>query len=465
VRSSALRGGSARPRPAAPALLLPAALGLLLLAPLATPATAGAGTPNVLLITIDTLRADHVSSYGYHRPTTPELDRLLAAGVRFTDARTVEPLTGPSLCSLLTSIHPHEHGATRNGLPMRPRLPSLPKYLRRAGYSTAAFVGNWTLRDRLTGLGEHFETYGEIFSRRRWFLFNREATAEDLNEAALDWMEEHRKREPERPYLLWVHYVEPHAPYRLHKEFAPPLGISLDAEVISRPDRYDTEVAYVDHQVGRLLAALEKMGAMADTLVVFASDHGESLGEHDYWGHGRNVYENNLAIPMGLAWAGHLAAGREISAPALIIDLAPTVLDLLGVEGGKGMRGYDWGPVLRGQAAPPADRLSGFQAHKGAVTGAGDADRAREKGLLEVAILRGGKKEVLRVKTGVRRLFDVAADPGELGSLVAPDSPPSPELKAWLDLVEKGLKAAGDLPVGPLDDESLKKMRALGYVD
>jgi len=170
----------------------------------------GPRLPNVLIITVDTLRADHLGAYGYTRNTSPTLDKLMREGVRFTQARTVEPLTGPALCSMLTSRYPHEHGASRNGLRMRSGMASLPKALQAHGYRTSAFVGNWTLRDKLSGLAEHFEFYEEIVSRRRWFgLAKGEATAEDLNRAFADWLADHAARHGDRPFMAWVHYVGP----------------------------------------------------------------------------------------------------------------------------------------------------------------------------------------------------------------------------------------------------------------
>ena len=143
---------------------------------------------------------------------------------------------------MFTSLHPHEHGATRNGLRLRPDAPSLARVLDRRGYRTAAFVGNWTLRNGISGLGEHFESYDEVFTRKRWFgLFKGEATAEDLTDAALAWLAEHREDGTGRPFLLWVHYVEPHAPYRLQEQlrrrgWASPTG---DGEVSrQRPLRH-----------------------------------------------------------------------------------------------------------------------------------------------------------------------------------------------------------------------------------
>jgi arylsulfatase A-like enzyme len=446
-------------RRAAAAIALPAVLAALLAgaAPLQEPARAPR-FPNVLIVTVDALRADRLSAYGYRRPTTPNLDRLLAAGVRFREARTVEPLTNPAICSMLTSLYPHEHGATRNGLRLRPGLPSLATVLGRRGYKTAAFIGNWTLKNALSGLGEHFETYGEVLGRKRWLgLFKGEATAEDLTAEALAWLAAGRGR---APFLLWVHYVEPHAPYRLQTSVAGRLGVATGGEV-SRSDRYDTEVAFADHHIGRLLAAIEGDPALrAETLVVFAADHGESLGEHGYWGHGRNLYEPTLLIPMGLAWPGRIHPGT-IDAPALNIDLAPTVLGLAGLPVPDGFRGFDWTPVLRGEQTPPRGRVAWFEAHKGAVLSTQEAASARRAGLLEVALLAGGRKEVFHVGDRRRWLFDLASDPREERS--ATGSAPSEPLRGFLATVERGLAASDRQPVPGLDPESARALRALGY--
>ncbi|NJL27021.1 MAG: sulfatase [Thermoanaerobaculia bacterium] len=318
--------------------------------------------PNVVLLVVDTLRFDHLSSLGYPAPITPTLDRLLGGGVVFTQARVPEPLTAPSMVSMLTSLYPHEHGATRNGLAMRPNLPSLTSLLARRGYRTAAFVGNWTLRDKLTGLAEHFEDYREVLTRRRWFgIRTREATAQDLNEEALGWVEDHVAANPSQPFFLWIHYVEPHAPYRLHGKQAARLGLS-SAGSVANADRYATEVAFVDDAIGDLLARLDELSPAAQTLFVFLSDHGESLGEHGEWGHGRDLYENCLHVPMGLAWAGHLAP-RRIEAAASTLDLTPTVLGLLGSPlrspcvVSTGRRFCVAKPSLR-RAVPPFTRLT-----------------------------------------------------------------------------------------------------------
>ena len=162
-----------------PALTL--GIAALVAGPTALVAADSEAPPNVLLITVDALRADRISAYGYERTTSPNIDRLIARGAKFTQARTVEPLTSPAMCSVFTSTYPHDNGATRNGLRMRPDLPSLPILLQSHGYRTAAVISNWTLKNKLSGLGEHFERYDEVMKRRRWFgLFNPEANAESM---------------------------------------------------------------------------------------------------------------------------------------------------------------------------------------------------------------------------------------------------------------------------------------------
>ncbi len=210
----------------------------------------------MVIITVDALRADRLSSYAYGRPTSPAIDAILDDGLRFDAARTSEPLTNPSMCSMITGVEPQEHAATRNGLRMREGLDSLPKVLSGHGWRTAAFISNWTLKDNLSRLGEHFDDYGEVFTRRRWFgLLNSEATGEDVTDEVLEWVERMSPSDSTAPFMIWAHYVEPHAPYRFHPEYADRLGIT-DKDP-AKNDRYDTEVAAVDQAIGRLIAGLQ----------------------------------------------------------------------------------------------------------------------------------------------------------------------------------------------------------------
>lgn len=416
----------------------------------------------VVLVVVDTLRADRLSAYGYPRPTSPDIDALLARGARFTQARTSEPLTAPAMATMLTGLEPHQHGTTRNGLRIETGLASLPRLLAERGFRTAAFVGSWVLRDHLCGFAEHFQVYQEVLTRKRWFgMFNREADAHDLTDAALQWLREHRRDAPEQPPLLWVHYIEPHAPYRFHDECATRLGITSTAP--SRADRYDTEVAAVDAEVGRLVDGLVDLLAPRPPLIVFLSDHGENLGERGAWGHGRLLYEQTLRIPLGVVWEGVIQPST-VDGPALIADLPTTVLRLLGVEPPPGWAGRDWSAVLRGETAPVFDRTMCVQAHRGAVQSRHESDRARSRGLLRVGVVTGARKEIHGLRRQQLELYDLDADPGELANL-ASGSTPSAALAACLAEIIGGLERLAAPPGDELDPESLEQLRALGYLD
>ncbi|HVR43939.1 MAG TPA: sulfatase [Thermoanaerobaculia bacterium] len=418
-------------------------------------------SPNVLLITVDTLRADRLSSYGYHRPTSPHIDRLIDQGVRFTQARTVEPLTGPAIASILTSRHPHEHGATRNALRIRPGLSSVARILRRERYTTVAFVSNWTLKSSVSGLDEHFHEYEEVLLRKRWLgLFKEESIAEDVTEAALEWLEEWREQGKE-PFFMWAHYTDPHAPYLHRSRFAGRLRIPRSPSRASASERYDTEIAAVDHAIGEILEALRRDPLLRDTLVVFTSDHGESFGEHGAWGHGRTLWEEAVRIPLAFVWPGRLPPA-VIDAPARSIDIAPTILGILDIESPEAFGGHDWSGVLRSGEAPPVLRTL-IQAHRGAVLPGRDHDEAREKGLLEVAVIEDQIKNSYRPGGGRIRSFDLSRDPGEHRNLANGSDGPSGALSAWLDRVHDGLRSATELPAA-LDAEAVEKLRALGYL-
>ncbi|MEE8277115.1 MAG: sulfatase-like hydrolase/transferase, partial [Thermoanaerobaculia bacterium] len=294
-------------------------------------------------------------------------------------------------------------------------------------------------------------------------MVRREATAEDLNQAAIDWLDQQLTSRERRPFFLWLHYVEPHAPYRLHRSFLNQLGADPGGELYSASGRYDTEIAYVDHQISRLLDAVSER-VDAEVLTIFVADHGESLGEHGYWGHGRHVYEATLWIPMGIVWPERLAP-RVIEAPSLIIDLAPTILGLLELPIPEFFQGFDWAPVLSLGADPPVDRESYYQSHRGATSAKEDLSRSRQKGLLEVARLEGWHKEIFRVTNGRRRMFDVRSDRAEEEGLVELRSEVSEDLGRWLEAVRHGLALADELPPPSLSDEDLERLRALGYID
>lgn len=199
-------------------------------------------------------------------------------------------------------------------------------------------------------------------------------------------------------------------------------------------------------------------------MTIFTADHGESLGEHGYWGHGRHVYDATLHIPMGITWPGRLAP-RVIETPALITDLAPTLLGLVGLPVPEFFQGLDWTPVVWGEEPAPAGRVTYYQAHKGVTSPKEDPNKTRQRGLLEVARLEEGVKEILRVPKNLRRLFDLGTDPSERQDLATPRSEISDDLRSWLETVQAGLAVADQLPPPSLSQEDLEALRALGYIE
>jgi len=307
-----------------------------------TPTAAVAFPRHVLIVTIDTLRADRLGCYGYAGAATPVLDGLAARGARFPTAVAHVPLTTPSHASILTGLTPLRNGVRDNGDYVLPdEIPTLAEAFHDAGYRTAAFVSGFPL-DRRFGLARGFDVYDDRLphgdDRRRAAYVERRA---DLTTAAARaWLD----AGPRAPWFLWVHYFDPHAPYEPPPEVA--------ARFAGRP--YDGEVAFVDAQLGELLRLVESRGSLPRTLVFVTADHGEALGEHGEETHGVFVYDSTLRVPWIMAGPG-VPAGAVPPVVARGIDVAPTLLDLAGALPPRAaMEGRSLGPALRGQPMPDA---------------------------------------------------------------------------------------------------------------
>jgi arylsulfatase A-like enzyme/Tfp pilus assembly protein PilF len=299
----------------------------------------GPEKPNVLLVTIDTLRADRLGCYGYAKASTPTLDGLAARGVRFATAVAHVPLTTPSHASILTGLTPLRHGVRDNGQALPAQVATLAETFRGAGYRTAAFVSGFPL-DRRFGLDRGFETYDDRLphgsdARRSAYV---ERPAGGTTKAALAWLEGRQE-----PWFLWVHYFDPHSPYEPPPEFA--AGASKEP--------YDGEIAYVDAQIASLLRRLDENALRRRTLVLVTADHGESLGEHGEATHGVFVYDSTLRVPFILA-GREIPAGRVASTVARLVDVAPTLLDVAGVPHGAPMDGRSLWPAALGKELPDA---------------------------------------------------------------------------------------------------------------
>jgi choline-sulfatase len=427
----------------APGLL---ALGLLVIAGCGL----RGGTPhNVLLVIIDTLRADHLGCYGRQQAVTPNADRLAGEGIRFTDAVSHVPVTAPSITTILTGVHPPAHGVRDNGIFRLPEsIPTLAEAFSAGGYRTAAFVSAAVIEGRY-GLDRGFETYDDDVSRpyrynrpnlqgRERLHQNVERRAADTTERVLDWLRENG----DEPFFLVVHYFDPHDPYDPPPEFVrPPLETY-----------YDAEIAYTDANLGRVLETLEWEDRLDETLVVLVSDHGEGGGDHGEVAHGFFVYDSTVHVPFIVRWPGLEGRGRTVDRQVRLVDVAPTLLDLCGLETEGFGEGRSLAPVLRG-----------------------DGDLGPEPAYIENYRVRYsyGWKELVAIRTGEWKyiraprseLYDLKADPGELDNVIARRRDVAIDLSRRLDHLRLRLepeeKPDAELA---LDAESERKLRALGYV-
>ena len=295
------------------------------------PAAVSSAARNLVIITIDTLRADRVGAFGYASARTPAMDALAARGVRFERAYATAPITLPSHATMMTGRYPQGHGARHNGMRIDVSVPTLADTLGAAGFSTGAFVAAFPL-DRRFGLIKGFRTYSDRMPRGARGRLDSERPGREVVDEALAWLASNRGGR----FFLWVHLFEPHAPY-----------VSSGAAPRSVADRYGDEVAEADRQAGRVIEA-----AGGETLIVVTADHGEAFGEHGEIGHSIFVYDTTLRVPLIIA--GPSLTPRTVTGPVGLIDLAPTVLRALGMEPFDA-DGIDLGDVLRGAPVPARD--------------------------------------------------------------------------------------------------------------
>jgi len=363
-------------------------------------AASGPGLParHVLLVTIDTLRADRVGAYGYRAARTPHLDALAADGLRATRAYAAAPVTLPSHASLLTGRYPPAHGARHNGVALDGGVTTVATVLKAAGFATGAFVSAFPL-DRRFGLAPGFDVYGDHLPRGVDGRPADERPGQATVDEALAW----RRTTGAARTFLWVHLFEPHAPY----------GDAGTGRAIG--DRYDDEVAAADHQVGRLLEGLGT--ARAETLVVVTADHGEAFGEHGEIGHSMFVYDTTLHVPLILQGPGTPRRGR-LEAPVSLVDVVPTLLEGLQVPAAGAMDGQS----LRLADGPAPSARPGRELYAETMAPFEDFGwsplRSVRAGLLKYILAPAPE------------LYDTAADAGETTNLAASQQADAARLKA-----------------------------------
>ena len=402
-----------------------------------------ASSPDVLLITLDTTRADHIGAYGDRRARTPRLDRLASEGVLFERALAAAPITLPAHVSLLTGLNPYAHGVRNNGNFALKDEPTLATLLRGRGYRTAAFVSAFVL-DRRFGLAAGFDHYDDRMDEIRGGggapPLERNAPerpADRTARAAVDWLTSNASSE--QPLLVWIHLYDPHDPYD------PP---SPWREAFAdRP--YDGEIAFADQAIGSILDAFERLGRRAPPIVAVAGDHGESLGEHDEATHAMFVYESTMRVPLIIAWPGHLPAGRRVPAIARAIDLAPTLTDL--AVGAKV-------PMATGQSLVPA--IDG----KAAAPGSAYGETFFPLFYMNWAPLRSIQDERWKfIDAPVAELYDLSTDPREQTNLAEREPGRAAALRRALD-AETGSNRIGAMSERPMDADTVQKLAALGYI-
>jgi arylsulfatase A-like enzyme len=441
-----------------------------------SPISVGSGT-SVLLITIDTLRADHLGIYGYRRNTSPNIDALGRLGTVFEAAYTFWPKTRGSFVMIHTGRRPSQNGYSRRHPVLLGFNPTIASVLRKAGYRTTAVVDNPNVAAQY-GYGEGFDRYRETWEEKA--LSTEMDRARAITDDGVRFLEGAR---PDRPFFLWLHYVNPHAPYTP----PPPYDTAfLDAESKAGPalpvvrdfhrgipkqwavagrDRpgyyvaqYDGEIAAVDHEVGRVVAALQASRARDRTVVVLTSDHGESLGEHDYYfDHGADLFDPCLRIPLLIASPGG-AAGVRASSLASTLDLMPTILDAAKVSYPPDLAGSSLLPRLSGRGGAGPSRLE-----------------ARNERDLAASFDRRFKTVRTPVEGGARfALYDREADPEETRDVgrAWPDAlrQGRRELELFLERADRewgqtrALVQGRPEGEGKMTAEACEQLKALGYV-
>jgi arylsulfatase A-like enzyme/Tfp pilus assembly protein PilF len=401
----------------------------------------GARPSSLLVVTLDTLRADRLGSYGYADARTPRLDALAARGLRFAQATTVVPLTLPAHSSLFTGTFPARHGVRDNGGFYLPdEQVTLAEVLKEKGYRTGGFVSAFVLDGRW-GVQQGFERYFDDFDLAK---FDRAPGMDAIQrpgpetvDQALAWLAE----DDGRPFFAWVHLYDAHAPYEPREPYASHFPATASGA-------YDGEIAGVDAQVGRLLDALESGGRLRDTLVVVVADHGEMLGEHGEQTHGFFVYDAAMRIPLIVAGPG--VPARVVSEQVRIVDVMPTVLELLGLAPPPATQGQSLLPLARGE------RLT--------LLALGESWYPRyHYGWSELVSIQDGRYKLIRAPR--RELYDLGEDPAETTNLAERDPRRADAMAGALErlLLQHGTQAAAHKPAA-MDADTAEKLEALGYV-
>lgn len=402
---------------------------------------------NILLVTFDTTRADRIGAYGNARIATPNVDSLAAEGVLFSNAHAHIPLTLPSHTSILTGLYPTGHGIRDNGLfVLGDEILTLPELLKEHGYATAAAVSGFPLVERFN-LDQGFDLFDDELRRKdedylgrrpqHNSLFFEERLAAQTNAAILPWLEEHRGG----PFFAWIHYYDPHRPWD-----PPPPYDELYAD-----DPYLGEIAYADEALGQVLAKLEAWGSLDKTLVVFTSDHGEGLGEHNEGTHSLLNYETTLRVPLILKPPGGMEP-RVVSDLVESIDIVPTIMHLLGIDRPRDLPGYSLYDYVEGGPGVPANREAYAETLSPRLSHGWGELRTLFQG--DWKYIHGPRPE----------LYEIASDPGERVNLLPAETERAATMRSALARLIQDNAMSSASTVQPVDEETKAQLMALGYI-
>jgi len=396
---------------------------------------------NLVLITLDTARADHVGAYGSTTVETPALDRLAREGVLFEQTETSAPLTLPAHASILTGRFPPEHGVRDNGgFFLAPEQTTLAEMLGARGFSTGGFLAAYVL-DGKGGIGQGFETYFDDFDisgRRGRSLGEIQRPANEVVDKALPWFDSVK----DRRFFAWLHFYDPHTPYD------PPEPFRTKYE--GHP--YRGEMAFTDSQVGRVVEYLESKGLLDRTVVVAIGDHGESLGEHGEDAHGFFVYEAATRVPFIVRAPFERTRGRRVADPVRTVDVVPTVLDLLGLPAVPSMSGRSLAPLMTGAAVE-----LGLEGYSEALY------PLHHYGWSDLRALRSGRFKVIDAPRP--ELYDLDSDPKELANIYQDRRIVADQMIGRLRALEQAFEQAPTAqPPTDVDPEVRARLAALGYI-
>jgi arylsulfatase A-like enzyme/Tfp pilus assembly protein PilF len=393
---------------------------------------------NVLLVTLDTTRADRIGCYGYEKAKTPNLDSLALGGVKFSNTYCQVPLTCPSHCSILTGTYPLYHRVHNNGTYyLNPELLTLAEILKSRGFKTAAFVSSFTVDSRF-GLDQGFDFYDDKFAEEEVFkALKSEKKADKVFASFSDWLDKNTSDQ----IFCWVHFFDPHLPYDPPSPFK--------EEFLDSP--YDGEIAYMDYYVGKTIEKLREKEILDKTLVILVGDHGEAFGEKEVGGHGVFLYDVTMKIPLIFYAENHFPPGKVVKARVRLIDLMPSILDMLNIPMNKEIQGISLLPYIEGRRK---ENLSSYVETYYPKENFGWSEL--------IGLIDGDWKYIQAPK---EELYNLKKDPEEKINVFQREKKVASEKKDKLKEMMKNYSSEIRTEKRDITAEEKERLRSLGYVD